>query len=172
MRSILILRPCDTASRSANHSRRELFQKTYSEHAGEFIGYLESYGGDESYQKLRTLFAQLKAIEIDEQKWDVKELMWDAKFVELLKVVDDDDIEIELKVGEAGFVPIQNLSAGQRCTAVFPLLLRNTRGPLVIDQPEDNLDNRYIADVIPLTFYERSVRSNSLPHRTMQILSC
>jgi hypothetical protein len=32
--------------------------------------------------------------------------------------------------------------------AVFPLLLRNSKGPLVIDQPEDNLDNRYIADII------------------------
>jgi ABC-type cobalamin/Fe3+-siderophores transport system ATPase subunit len=53
-----------------------------------------------------------------------------------------------MQVGQAGFVPIQNLSAGQRCTAVFPLLLRNTRGPLVIDQPEDNLDNRHIAEVI------------------------
>ena len=62
--------------------------------------------------------------------------------------MDDDDIELSLKVGEAGFVTIQNLSAGQRCVAVFPLLLRNTQAPLVIDQPEDNLDNRHIADVI------------------------
>ena len=52
------------------------------------------------------------------------------------------------EVGKRGFVEIQSLSAGQRCVAVFPLLLRNSRGPLVIDQPEDNLDNRYIADTI------------------------
>jgi len=57
-------------------------------------------------------------------------------------------VEIALQVGTAGFVSIQNLSAGQRCTAVFPLLLRNARGPLIIDQPEDNLDNRHIADSI------------------------
>src|SRR4030088_2848002 len=49
----------------------------------------------------------------------------------------------------------QNLSAGQRCVAVFPLLLRNTKGPLVIDQPEDNLDNRYIADIIAPDLLER-----------------
>ena len=47
----------------------------------------------------------------------------------------------------AGYVAIQNLSAGERSVAVFPLLLRNSKGPLVIDQPEDNLDNRYIADI-------------------------
>lgn len=116
--------------------------------AGSFFGYVDTFGGAESYEKLRTMFSQLRAVEIDEDKWVIKELLWDAKFVEFLRVLDDDDLDIEMQVGEAGFVPIQNLSAGQRCTAVFPLLLRNTRGPLVIDQPEDNLDNRYIADVI------------------------
>jgi hypothetical protein len=134
--------------RSANHSGRDSFQKSYSEDAGSFFSFLENYSGDECFQKLRDLFGQMKTIETDENKWNIKDLLWDAKFVELLQVLDDDDVEIDLKVGEAGFVQIQNLSAGQRCTAVFPLLLRNSRGPLVIDQPEDNLDNRYIADVI------------------------
>lgn len=90
----------------------------------------------------------MEGIDIEDDKWKVSDLLWDAKFVEFLRVFDDDDVEISMKVGEADYVAIQNLSAGQRCTAVFPLLLRNTRGPLVIDQPEDNLDNRYIADVI------------------------
>lgn len=135
-------------NRSANHARREGFTNSYKEEAGSFFGYVDTFGGAESYEKLRTMFAQLKVVEIDEEKWVIKELLWDAKFVEFLRVLDDDDVAIEMQVGQAGFVPIQNLSAGQRCTAVFPLLLRNTRGPLVIDQPEDNLDNRYIADVI------------------------
>ena len=30
----------------------------------------------------------------------------------------------------------------------FPLLLKLQEGPLVVDQPEDNLDNRHIADTI------------------------
>ena len=78
----------------------------------------------------------------------MKALLYDAKFVDIFEVIDDDDVQISLDVGKARYVPIQNLSAGQRCVAVFPLLLRNTKGPLVIDQPEDNLDNRYIADSI------------------------
>ena len=77
------------------------------------------------------------------------------RFVELLDVLDDDDVEIALAVGKAGYVPIQNLSAGQRSVAVFPLLLRNSKGPLVIDQPEDNLDNRYIADIIARDLLQR-----------------
>jgi DNA repair exonuclease SbcCD ATPase subunit len=134
--------------RSANHARREVFQNAFKEDAGSFCGFVDTFGGSDSYEKLRTMFAQLKEVEITEESWKVKDLLWDAKFVEFLRVVDDDDADVSMQVGEAGFVPIQNLSAGQRCTAVFPLLMRNTRGPLVIDQPEDNLDNRYIADVI------------------------
>ncbi len=134
--------------RSANQSRLNLFRESYREDAGEFCGYVNNFGGSDSYEKLRSLFEKLKTIDITEESWTVESLLWDAKFVEFLSVIDDDDAEIAMQVGEAGFVPIQNLSAGQRCTAVFPLLLRNTRGPLVIDQPEDNLDNRYIADVV------------------------
>ena len=68
----------------------------------------------------------------------------------------------QLRVGKAGFVAIQNLSAGQRCVAVFPLLLRNTKAPLVIDQPEDNLDNRHIADVIAPDLLTRKVKQQFL----------
>lgn len=44
--------------------------------------------------------------------------------------------------------PLEELSAGQRCSAVLPILLLNGTDPLVIDQPEDNLDNRLIRQVI------------------------
>jgi energy-coupling factor transporter ATP-binding protein EcfA2 len=80
--------------------------------------------------------------------------MLDAKFVDFMTVVDDDDVELSL-VLNGNPVPIQNLSAGQRCTAVFPLLLRMRKGPLIVDQPEDNLDNRHIADVIAPQLLEK-----------------
>ena len=44
--------------------------------------------------------------------------------------------------------PIEELSPGQRCSAVLPILLLNGKSPLIIDQPEDNLDNRLIRQVI------------------------
>jgi ABC-type lipoprotein export system ATPase subunit len=44
--------------------------------------------------------------------------------------------------------PIGELSNGQRCSAILPILLLNGQGPLIIDQPEDNLDNRLIRQVI------------------------
>jgi hypothetical protein len=68
----------------------------------------------------------------------------------LLSTFENDDLRIELRVGKPGqeFSPIDQLSAGQRCTAIFPMLLQMDQGPLVIDQPEDNLDNRHIASTI------------------------
>lgn len=44
--------------------------------------------------------------------------------------------------------PLEELSPGQRCSAILPILLINGDSPLVIDQPEDNLDNRLIRQVI------------------------
>ena len=71
----------------------------------------------------------------------------------MLDAYEEDDLAVEFDpTMEAGgaptnaqYKPINNLSAGQRCTAVFPILLKLEKAPLLIDQPEDNLDNRHIA---------------------------
>jgi len=137
-----------TFLRSANQGARERFQSRHGAEGGGLLEYVTSFSGTESYDRLSALFASLRDIDVSEDKWQVRGIIYDVKAADLFDILDDDDISIELKVGTAGFVPIQRLSAGQRCVAVFPLLLRDTRGPLIIDQPEDNLDNRYIADTI------------------------
>lgn len=43
---------------------------------------------------------------------------------------------------------LEDLSKGQRATALLLLLLGTANSPLVIDQPEDDLDNRFIYDGI------------------------
>jgi DNA repair ATPase RecN len=40
--------------------------------------------------------------------------------------------------------PVNTLSNGQKATALLPLILREASYPLVFDQPEDDLDNRFI----------------------------
>ena len=40
--------------------------------------------------------------------------------------------------------PVSELSRGQMATALLPLILRPADYPLVFDQPEDDLDNRFI----------------------------
>jgi ATPase subunit of ABC transporter with duplicated ATPase domains len=40
------------------------------------------------------------------------------------------------------------LSTGQRCTTILPILLTQSERPLLIDQPEDNLDNAFVYETI------------------------
>jgi len=42
----------------------------------------------------------------------------------------------------------QSLSTGQKCTTILPILLMESERPLLVDQPEDNLDNRFITQTI------------------------
>ena len=45
---------------------------------------------------------------------------------------------------------LKDLSKGQKATAVLLLLLLESDAPLLVDQPEDDLDNRFITDgVVP-----------------------
>lgn len=54
---------------------------------------------------------------------------------------------IELKDG-ATYKDSQSLSTGQKCTVILPLLLLDSDNPLLVDQPEDNLDNRFIFEAV------------------------
>lgn len=59
---------------------------------------------------------------------------------------------IELNVAPEGQTPewhdLPSLSTGQKATAVLLLLLLESDAPVVIDQPEDDLDNRFITEGI------------------------
>ncbi len=61
---------------------------------------------------------------------------------------------IELNVGRPGkenWKELDQLSAGQKATAVLLLLLLENDGPLIVDQPEDDLDNSFITEtVVPI----------------------
>ncbi|MBD8103979.1 TrlF family AAA-like ATPase [Plantibacter sp. CFBP 8775] len=54
-------------------------------------------------------------------------------------------VEVRLKVDEtAGLRTMDQLSKGQRATALLLLLLGASDAPLIIDQPEDDLDNNFV----------------------------
>lgn len=54
---------------------------------------------------------------------------------------------IELLDGTA-YKPTRDLSTGQKCNAILPILLLDSDRPLIIDQPEDNLDNAFIHSTV------------------------
>lgn len=60
--------------------------------------------------------------------------------------------QIELNIAPEGrpaeWRPLRALSTGQKATALLLLLLLDSDAPLIIDQPEDDLDNRFITEGI------------------------
>jgi len=59
---------------------------------------------------------------------------------------------IELNLAAEGaspvWQPLDQLSTGQKATAVLLLVLLESDAPLIVDQPEDDLDNRFITEGI------------------------
>ena len=77
---------------------------------------------------------------------------------ELLMQIEELDLpsltSVELNIAPEGeppaWRPLEKLSTGQKATAVLLLLLLEGDDPLIIDQPEDDLDNSFITDgVVP-----------------------
>lgn len=71
--------------------------------------------------------------------------------------------KIELNTAPDGEPPtwqtLEALSTGQKATAVLLLLLLESEAPLVVDQPEDDLDNRFITEgVVPIMRQEKRHR--------------
>jgi len=68
--------------------------------------------------------------------------------LEALPMPDKISIELNISHNTENFRKIENLSTGQKCTAILHLLLLENKDPLIMDQPEDNLDNAFIAERI------------------------
>lgn len=75
---------------------------------------------------------------------------------ELLLAPLDDSVDFALLDGQE-YKPTKNLSMGQRCTVVLPLLLAEERESILLDQPEDHLDNAFIVETLVEAIRERSV---------------
>lgn len=61
----------------------------------------------------------------------------------------EDEIEIKYKPNPSSpFKALSTVSAGQKTTAILTFLLSYGDNPLILDQPEDDLDNRLVYDLI------------------------
>jgi len=72
-------------------------------------------------------------------------------------------VSIELNVAAEGspavWQALEALSTGQKATAILLLLLLESDAPLIVDQPEDDLDNRFITGgVVPRMLGEKCRR--------------
>lgn len=65
----------------------------------------------------------------------------------LLTLRIDDDVELQLLDGSEP-KQIEQLSTGQRCTLVLPIILMHPTRTIVADQPEDHLDNAFVVQTL------------------------
>ena len=72
----------------------------------------------------------------------------------LATVAVEDTVALQLLDG-ADYKGIAELSTGQRCTVVLPLVLRHTERVLIVDQPEDHIDNAFITDTLIVSLRAR-----------------
>lgn len=109
-------------------SNLELEGKTYAlakEQTEDVVNALYPFGHDE--------MADVETV--DESRLDV---------ILMLEGISWDDRERILRNGQ----PVDKASPGQRSSAMLPLIALAENVPLVIDQPEDNLDNRLVGKVL------------------------
>jgi len=82
--------------------------------------------------------------------------------LEVFAVPDLPIIELHVAGGELGYRPLSALSVGQKCTALLSLVLLESAATLLIDQPEDDLDNQFIFDQIVATLRREKERRQFL----------
>ena len=54
----------------------------------------------------------------------------------------------EYRTREKEYIPFENASAGQQATALLKTLLNQPGPPLIIDQPEEDLDNPVMLEIV------------------------
>jgi hypothetical protein len=103
----------------------------------------------------------------------LQDLVSNPVFVERLHLrlqkyhYDIQNIQVQTKLGEK---LLQNTSFGERCGIVIAIVLVAGTNPIVIDQPEDNLDGKYISKVlVPLIRGQKQKRQIILVTRDANI---
>lgn len=118
---------------------------------------VESFSTDEfasvihekDLEKLKTI----SGIDISRSESLINALYETEAIYEIERLYCDDLPEFKLRIHEGGLLEenyrkSDELSMGQRCTTVLPIIFAVSNNPLIIDQPEDNLDNKYISGKI------------------------
>ncbi|MDD5530466.1 MAG: AAA family ATPase [bacterium] len=88
----------------------------------------------------------------------VAEKITSENWIDLFLVQLDDLPLFEYKTREEEYIEFTDASAGQQATALMHVLLNQEGPPLIIDQPEDDLDNQMISDIAALIWKAKKKR--------------
>jgi DNA repair ATPase RecN len=73
----------------------------------------------------------------------------------------EDSVDFALLDGQ-DYKVTSRLSMGQRCTVVLPLLLAGEREAILLDQPEDHLDNAFIVETLVAAVRDRALTGQTI----------
>ena len=79
----------------------------------------------------------------------------DSSITEILATRVEDDVQLSLLDGTE-YKSIDRLSTGQRCTVILPIVMEHMDGTIVVDEPENHLDNGFITDTLIRSLRNRS----------------
>lgn len=133
---------------------RKIIQKgAYTEEIKKIIEFCFNGNVEKQIPKLITKFNDVRLGKTDELihgkfKTVIKNLN-EEQMDELILLCPEDEVEVKYKANKsAQFRPLSNASAGQKTSAILTFLLSYGDIPLILDQPEDDLDNSLIYELI------------------------
>ena len=75
--------------------------------------------------------------------------MSDEAFDELITFWPEDKLKVSYRINPSGkLIPLSAASAGQKTTAILTFALAYGTEPLILDQPEDDMDNKLVYDLV------------------------
>jgi type III restriction enzyme len=93
---------------------------------------------------LKTALKRFKTEEVEK----MAALLTPEGVLELKLLPMDDHPAFEYQTKDGEYIPFEDASAGQQATALVRVLLNQTGPPLIIDQPEEDLDSQVILEIV------------------------
>jgi len=88
----------------------------------------------------------------------IAEKLTTEDWIDLFLLRIDDAPFFDYKTREDAYIPFSDASAGQQATSLLTTLLNQGGIPLIIDQPEDDLDNKVIPAIVEQIWKAKQVR--------------
>lgn len=105
----------------------------------------------------RDVQAAAAATELPEERVSrALDYLHQADVLAALATVELDDLANFLLVDGSALKSVEELSTGQKCAVTLPILLTEHSRALVLDQPEDHLDNAYLVENVIVGINNRS----------------
>lgn len=109
---------------------------------------------EQKIKDVRSVFTKIRANEdgssiVSGHFVNLVKTLNESQIDEIELLLPEDEIEVQYKpTPTSSFKSLSTASAGQKTTAILTFILSYGRLPLILDQPEDDLDNRLVYELI------------------------